>query len=84
MSRSRVQGQVGVFSFPVAADAAPLRAVEGWRVVLAVLIGMSVAVRIMSSPTASATTKPDACAALTPAMASRILGARSTSPEDAS
>ena len=31
---------------------------------------------IMSSPPASATTKPDACAALTPVLASRLLGAR--------
>ena len=31
---------------------------------------------IMSSPPASATTKPDACAALTPVLASSLLGAR--------
>jgi len=62
----------------VAPDAAPLEAVKGWRKVRGVLFGMSIAVLIMWSSPASATTKPNACAALTPALASRLLSARVT------
>ena len=67
---------MGVLSLPVVPDGAPLEAVEGWRAVFAVFVGLSLAVLIMLSPPASATTKPDARAALTPALASRLLGTR--------
>jgi hypothetical protein len=70
------RGQAGVLSLPVAPDAAPLQAVEGWRAVRAALVGLSIAVLMMWSPPSSATTKPDACAALTPVLASHLLGAR--------
>jgi hypothetical protein len=67
---------VGVLSLPVAPDAVPRESVEGWRTVLSVLVGLSPVLLIMSSPPASAATKPDACAALTPVLASSLLGAR--------
>lgn len=71
-------GQAGVLSLSVAPDAAPHVAVKGWRKVRGVLVGLSISVLIMWSPPASATTRPDACAALTPALASRLLDARVT------
>ena len=75
-TQSRHSGAGGRTLPAVAPDAAPRESVEGWRTVLAVLVGLSPAVLIMSSPPASATTKTDACAALTPVLASRLLGAR--------
>ena len=62
----------------MAPDAAPLEAVKGWRKERGVLFGLSIAVLIMWSSPASATTKPNACAALTPVLASRLLSARVT------
>lgn len=62
----------------VAPDGAPLAAVKSWLNVRRVLFGLSIAVLMIWSSPASATSKPNACATLTPVLASRLLGARVT------